>query len=479
MSFARSTLVPLIDRWRRDIFTFSREGLRFFPSEQQSQLFRAIQDAAFRVPGAKNHIACASGQGPGKTFATGVAALWLGMRTRHVKSIVTAPTMRQLRQAWLEGVRRRLEVAHPVLRRYIKATMSNVVYNGNPNWAIHLVTSAKEISLQGQHHPNMFVIMEEAAGIEFSQWEQWEGTTSEAGNILIAIGNPNTRQCPFFECFYKYGHLWKTMKWSAKDSPFVSKQNIEYLAEKYGEHSDVFRVRVLGEFPSEDPRSVIAAEDILECQKLDKIELAAEERIFNVGRARTISIDFARFGSDESVIMQRQGNAIIDIKAYHHQEPSDVAHQAIVLAKTLGWDEQPDFCLVPDANGMGQGVLGLFRGLPVYSFYAQGSSTSSEFANLITEAWFNAASYVKRRKVYIPKDSLLFDQLTDRYYSIDKTSGKLKIESKDDYEKRTGRTSPDRADAFVMAMYDHCVTKGRVAVGSLKPKPLTPIKEFR
>jgi len=55
--------------------------------------------------------------------------------------------------------------------------------------------------------------------------------------------------------------------------------------------------------------------------------------------------------------------------------------------------------------------------------------------------------------LHIPNDSTLIGQLTTRKYIFSGAPAKLKLESKDALKKR-GLTSPDRADAVALALYE-------------------------
>ena len=46
-------------------------------------------------------------------------------------------------------------------------------------------------------------------------------------------------------------------RWSCADSPLVSDEFIEEMKLRYGEDSNAFRIRVLGEFPQADDDTII------------------------------------------------------------------------------------------------------------------------------------------------------------------------------------------------------------------------------
>lgn len=466
----RSKFLMLVKRWREDIFAYVREGLRVDPTEQQGLLLQPVQDWNMQVPGAKNKIACKSGQGPGKTFTSVGIMTQRTLRNRGAKAVITAPTMRQVRQVWLREAYQILGRAHPLLRKYVNVTKSCIVFGGEANWVIEATTSSKAVNAQGHHHPNMTIGIDEAAGLDHAVWEQWEGTVTQKDNLLFAFGNPNLRACPFFDCFYKFNERWHGVTLNAEDSPdwLVNKDNHKYLAEKYGRDSDVYRVRVLGEFPSEDPRAIISADALMDCQKIPMESMTESARLFTTGVARSLGIDLARYGGDESVIVTRVGNSIIDMRTYRQEEPIDILNKAKAIAAAMGFLRDPQFSMVPDSNGLGGGALAVLRDVQTHYFFSQGKPVESIYKNKITEAWFMFAEYVRQRKVSIPKDPLLFEQLTTRWYQYDE-AGKIKIESKEKYCDR-GYPSPDRADAVVMAFYDYAKPRAYAIEGGATKK---------
>ena len=50
---------------------------------------------------------------------------------------------------------------------------------------------------------------------------------------------------------------WWTRRWSCVDSPLVSDEFVDEMRLRYGEESNAFRIRVLGEFPLADDDTII------------------------------------------------------------------------------------------------------------------------------------------------------------------------------------------------------------------------------
>lgn len=451
---------PVYEAIRRDIFKFCAL-MNFRPTWQQAEVLALVQAGHKR-------IAVKSGQGPGKTTCSVIVGLWRTLRHVDALTVVTAPTMRQAKGVWLSECRRLMEKADPALQRFIEVTKSSVQVAGRPDWGVRLVTATRAENAQGLHQDNLSVIVEEASGIERDIIEQFQGTLTNEDALLFMIGNPNTRSCAFFDCFNSQRHRWATLTLNAEESPIVSRENIEHMREVYGEDSDVYRIRVLGEFPLMDPNCVISSED---CERAtDKrrfLECVKMHRSNGGGLAKQFGIDLARFGSDESVIYRRLGNAVMpDWRTFSKVEPGHVIEHAFKMQSEAMWSDK-ECWYVPDAGGMGQGVMSKLYDArkQVFEFHTQGASSKPDYANRMTEAWFHVADLFKKGHIYIPKDNRLIQQLSTRQYHITK-KGKLIVESKEDYKKRSTDeegASPDRADALVMAFYDQVVVRGQVS----------------
>jgi hypothetical protein len=418
-------------------------------------------------PVAARQIACASGQGPGKTFGSIVIMFWRQFRAPSPenpdggKAVVTAPGMRQCQEVWLSEARKLTSRAHPIMQGLVDITATKVIFGGNKNWVIHCVTSTDEKKLQGFHDDGMTIMVEEMSGVARPVIEQFQGTLSNNDCMLIGIGNPNLRECAFYDCFSKNRDEWQTYQMDAEETAIyrpdvVSPRRNEQLAREYGKDSDVYRVRVRGLFPKSDPDAVFSHEELEPLTKEDKLECARS------GNQKVISIDFARFGTNETVIYQRMGNAIIDYKVLNRVEPAFAVSTAFEMQRKAGWSD--DECLfVPDATGMGQGVLFMFYGenKRIYEFHNGGKATQSRaYKNRITEAWFSFRKKLLSERICLPPDDRLIKQLVARKYKPTMT-GQFALESKEEYSKRIEEDSPDRADALMMAFYDEAMGTSR------------------
>lgn len=466
-------------RCKQDI-NFYFKLLGFKPTWQQRQLVDAFLDE-------HPNIAVRSGKGPGKTTIAGIMIPWWGLTHVDSRTIVTAPTMRQCKEVWLAEAERWIRNGDPRLRYFFNFTNTGYGIGGNKNsqWGCILATATSPEAFQGLHNKNMLIYCEEASGIPNGIMQTIQDTLSgqrkkkEGGqNVCVAVGNPNHRMCRFYDFFNSQASRWWTLHWNAEETPesvwFSHERNRELEAE-FGKDSDVYRVAVLGEFPSLDPNALISEADLMKCFGPE-----AYARAFKHSDAKKqVGVDLARFGGDECVSIFRNGRICLTMEAKARIDPIDWIERAVVLQDQFKWTDK-ECTYVVDTSGMGESAVGFLGskkrlGKRVHEFYSQNTAMESQkYANKITEAWCGFAKMVRSGDLYLgtKPDRRLVVQLTNRLYKIDK-DGRILIESKDDYKKRmadndTGGDlgkSPDRADAMVMAFYEHASESQRIAIG--------------
>lgn len=467
-SQAGSGFRKFYDYIRKDINNFVKAlGIGDITFQQQ-ELFDIAQEGTMKRD--STLIAVRSGQGPGKTFASTILGLWRTCRHRNAKLIVCAPSMHQAKDVWLSQAKKHIQnpKAHPYLREMFTFTNTGFGLCGYKasEWGCMLKTATSAENMRGQHETNMDIIIEEASGVSDEIVNILRGTQSNRGGLFLMIGNPSQRSGSFFDAFHSEANRWNKLHWNAEDLEdmdlqwFNPQRNWDY-AEMHGRDSDYYRVNVLGEFPKSDPDTIISEQDLYRC--LDVVKVGRLQNMLVDGRnPKQIGLDFARFGSDESVRMARMGNAIIDWDFKTKTEPIDVVRQAFLYQSRVRWSNE-DCIYVPDSVGIGQGVMFAFReaGKRTHAFHpSKLPSDTKMFDDQITEAWFNVAEKIKKMSFHCPADKTLIRQLCSRRYSLT-SKGKLKVESKDDYKAR-GNESPDRADALVMAMYDRSYVRAQV-----------------
>jgi hypothetical protein len=160
-----------------------------------------------------------------------------------------------------------------------------------------------------------------------------------------------------------------------------------------------------------------------------------------------IGADISRFGNDRTEIYRRRGAKIIKHKEIMQRDTVYVANAIWDMA-----DRDWKVVIKCDVGGLGAGVVDKLRelGANVVEINFGGSPRDQKrFTSIADEMYFTFAE--KLDEVGIPDDPDLMQELSGRLYGYDKL-GRRKIETKDDYKKRFGK-SPDKADAVVMCFY--------------------------
>jgi phage terminase large subunit len=430
---------------------------------QQKRLLRAVQaETMMPVSQRKKRIAVKSGQGTGKTTCEVILALWRAFYSVDALVVLTAPTQNQIKDVWFAEARRLLINAHPVIKEMCDVSSMRVRIGKRKDWGIVGKAASKPENFQGFHQKYLTIIVDEASGVDREIMRTIKGTLTNEDSLLVLAGNPNTRECAFFDVFHsrRESEFWHLFTFNAEDSPITDKENIRRIAAEFGVNSDVYRVRVLGEFPLAEANAVMSRDDLEVCTEIPMIQAAKMRGTLRYDKA--FGIDFARYGSDESVIYRRSGLAIVEKAIFAHTEPIEVLNEAFKMQQRAGWSDK-DCIYVVDAGGMGQGVLGYLyqHRKRVHEFQSNHKASQPDYADKITEAYFHVARLAKQRKLHIPADEHLLLQLCSRLYETDGKT-KLKLESKDKFMRRMEGQSPDRADALVMAYFDAVSARGAV-----------------
>jgi len=392
-------------------------------------------------------VAVKSGNGLGKGYSAAVAILWFIICHDPAVVLSTAPTFRQVRHVLWREVHRLFRRAKFQLEGKLLDTRLEL---SEVRYALGLSADSDE-EFQGFHSPNMFIVVDEAEGVEEVIYEAIEGVMTSENCRLLLIGNPTTMSGCFRRAFYEDRELYHNITISALDSPNVkeghpaikglaSQRWVEERRKVWGEDNPIYRARVLGEFPDQ-------AEDTL--IPLSAIEAAVNKEGSSVDEAGPliIAVDVARFGSDKSVILRRRGMVVEEIKSYRNLDTMKLAGQ--VAEAINSW--QPLEVMI-DEVGIGAGVVDRLKeqGHRVRGINVGTTAQDNEhYANLRAEGYWNLRQLFMDGTIALPNDNELIGQIAALRYSFN-SLGKAVIESKDEM-KRRGVPSPDKADALMLA----------------------------
>jgi hypothetical protein len=328
--------------------------------------------------------------------------------------------------------------------------------------------------------------------------------------VVVAIGNPTSKASQFFQCFHgKKARLWKNHKINCFDSPNLFANDIKtekdiikelevidalpfddqiarmnsYAAPnnflvtfrwvieralEWGITHPLFRSKALAEFPEEDEKALFTLTQVTEATKRIDNKKTKIER-------RCIGVDPARFGTDKTIITVMEDEVVKERIAITKKRTTYVAGEVINLTRQyeLQTKKAEQVIILVDGTGIGAGVVdNLHEASKAMRINARvievqfGASPADErthkkkqdsdkehFANFKAKIFHLLSKDLSGNIVLLADETdheVYQDQLPSINYEFD-SKGRLKIESKDAYKKRTGRHSPDESDSLAIA----------------------------
>ncbi len=391
-------------------------------------------------------IAIKSGHGTGKTALLSWIILWWLCTKIPTKIACTANSAHQLNDVlWSEISKwhRNLPDGFKNLFEF-KSDKINLVGVKDSFAVARTARREQPEALQGFHSPNMLFIADEASGIDNIIFEVAEGSLSTKGAKVILTGNPTRSSGYFYDCFHTMKHRWKTFTVSCHDSQYVNPSFIADMAKKYGEDSNVFRIRVLGEFPESNDDAIIPLHLISEATTRD-IDPSTDDVIWG--------LDVARHGNDRTALAKRQGNTLLEkIKTWKNKDLMETVGIVVSEYEALPYSKRPTEILI-DSIGLGAGVADRLQEMNLNCQItavnvAELPSMQDKYMRLRDELWFLVRGWFESRDVKIIDDEELIAELTTPSFSF-MSNGKIKVESKEQMKKK-GHKSPDLADALCL-----------------------------
>lgn len=329
--------------------------------------------------------------------------------------------------------------------------------------------------LQGIHGRRVLVVLDEANGIGDPLWEAAKGLVVNRESRILAIGNPHEPQGSFFEaCRTK---TWKVIHISVMDTPnftgewvpekaqaeLVSPFWVDQRRQEGLEGTPWWQAKVLGQFPDTASNAVIP---------LSWVE-AARDRAHIPDAREWAGLDVARFGSDDSALVEGAGNGPETVKIVHGQDTMQVAGMGMAYLNARRGS------LAVDVIGVGGGVVDRIKEQkPPGQVLAVNVGESPDrdpdlMTNLRAQLWWDV------RRLLDPssnEEPLSLARLSDTDYQRLRaeltaptyrmtSGGKVQIESKEEMKAR-GLPSPDLADAFCLALYARSRARRRVTFGA-------------
>lgn len=425
--------------WKPGSPRFASQG----PELWQGNFLKDVGRA--RIEG-RRRFSVRAGHGVGKTSIEAWLILWFVLFHRNLKVPCTANSQDQLRDVlWAEVARWHRELPK-FLFDMVEVSAERVFAKADPEGAFAVARTARPErpeALQGFHAETLAVFVEEASGIEDVIFETAGGALSSADTWIFMFANPTRTSGYFHRSHHENRGQWRTYHVPCSASSRVDASYAQQMAAEYGETSNVYRVRVLGEFPLTEDDSVIS---------MGIVEAAVNREVGATWSGVVWGLDVARFGDDSTALCKRRGNMMLEpIKEWKKKDLMQTCGLIAAEFRLTPTEAAPQAINV-DVIGLGAGVVDRLRelGLPVRGINVGEAPATDDrrYMRLRDELWFKTRDWFETRAVSMPPDQALIAELCGPKYKIE-SSGKIKVESKDDMKKR-GVKSPNRADALCL-----------------------------
>lgn len=432
-----------IMRWRQHPEQFVAEVLGVKDIEKWQ--FRALCDLV-----KKDHHSIRSGHGVGKSALLSWAIIWYTSTHFPCKVPCTAPTKHQIEDVlWGELAlwRRKMKQG---LADLFEVTSERMYFKMAPDECYAVARTARADNpdaLQGFHSENILFVVDEASGVPDEIFQPLEGALSTPGAKSIMAANPTRTRGYFYDSHHRNRAQFNCVRVSCEDSTRVSPNYIKKMADQYGVESNVYRVRVLGEFPHE-------AADVL--IPLSMAEAARDRDVARSDHIRPVwGLDVARYGECLNSLAKRRGNTLTQpVKTWGNVSTMITVGNLYREYEDTPPEDRP-YEIIVDVIGVGGGVVdrALELGLPVRGVNvgeAPPRGETGRYQNLRAWLWWQMREWFMGQGCCIPMEEsdFLISELTDVHYALT-SNGKIAIEGKKDMLER-GVPSPDRADSLML-----------------------------
>ena len=366
----------------------------------------------------------------------------------------------------------------------------------------------------GYHADRILVVVDEAGGVDPKIFLGVDAITTNVNARVLLIGNPTDPVGKFYEAFTKPTLGYNCFTVSAFQTPNFTANNIQTVEDlielytppqgvlqadhnarvldklvlpydqlidpqtviaryyEYGTDSAGWQALTMGEFPTEADQALIPANLITMAMHMTGVDNETGETYADMSGwdipegPFTYGVDMARFGSDSTVVTTRHGGWVEKQMAWNKVDLMTSADRILTQIDPLNGAVSVNI----DDTGNGGGTTDRLRqiskqetlaGRPNHQYVLNAYNFSSKefmsdadknkYHDITSMLYWNLRAQFIKHRISLPNDQQLKDELISRRWTINKSTGKIQVESKDDYKKRTGGKSPDRSDSLALA----------------------------
>jgi hypothetical protein len=441
---------PRIERWRADPVAWVDERLGEFLWSKQRAILESIRD--------HRRTAVPSAHETGKSFvASRAVCWWLDVHPPGEAFVVTtAPTVPQVRAIlWREINRahRKGQLAGRTNQTEWWLNDEIVAFGRKP-------ADYDPTAFQGIHARYVLVVLDEACGVPESIYQAANSLAANQHSRILAIGNPDDPSSHFAKVC-AVGSGWSVVQVDGLESPnfsgeeipaqlrdlLISDVYVEEMRNDVGESSPIFKSKVRGQFPEDNPEGVIPLSAIRKCQV---------ERQWTPDQLLPVEVGFdVGAGGDAAVLRERRGVRTGQTERHHTTDPMELVGHAVNFIQRTGASR-----IKVDVIGIGWGVAGRLEELRKEGVHGaevvrvnvgEASSNPKRFVRLRDQIWWEVGrELIQSQAVDLTAlDDVTIAQLVAPVWKPD-SAGRIAVEKKEETKQRIHR-SPDDADAWLLA----------------------------
>lgn len=296
--------------------------------------------------------------------------------------------------------------------------------------------------------PLMVIIDEAKSFTDSGMFDAFERCNPD---VWLVVSTPGEDTGPFFECFNLFrGEPWVCHEVSRVDCPHLweeptySKHQLKI--EKLGMDDPLVLSMIFGRFFRRGGRFIFEA--------MQDVEWAMSGMVPKIDGARKAALDFSG-GGDEQVFVVRDGNLVLELRAFHESDTTILGDRFVELFKR--WELKPEN-IIGDNGGLGKPCIDYlerkgWRGIRRYMADDK-ARDETLYVNRASEDHMDLKYRLQSKLIGLPADQTLKDQMRRRRYLMrNDDSNRVRVEPKEAVRNR-GEPSPDRLDAVVMVFSD-------------------------
>ena len=444
---------------KKDVLRATAELSRRYRRDPSSWVKRYINFSGLKLPGLtwqqedilkwfskEKNLCISAGGGIGKSALMAITAQFYLIT--HPFSVVptTAPTGRQLNDVlWKEM---RLWLNRNRLRDLYEIRKGRLFIKNFPEWSSMARTVSKDQrelndTLAGFHSEYLLIIVDEASGVPDPVFTALSGALTDERSRIALISNPVSSGGFYYDTITDpegKGKNFKVLFYNANESPLVDKSYEEFIINRYGKDSPMYRAKVLG-LPISFYDSVVVPPDIF-----DKV--VSSQKMMDSGLYK-LSVDPAGGGPDKAIFCHACGKSIFKWDELPKSDPTYISDMVLSIFENQYAGKR--FVVIVDANGLGAGVysdLVKRAPFPVIGFLGPKAAFHKEmFASSRVEGYYKLHKNFTSLHFPTPPPKRLKKELANLKFIYGE--GAIQMEPKKAFSKRLG-FSPDYADALMM-----------------------------